>query len=321
MAAVSPLFLTIGILLGLTTLTGILANVSVLLVVYWNRSLQTQINMLLVSLAVADLGVAASCVPFAITTVFLQSNGISDNFCQFSGFLNLFFALASTSMMVCISVSQYFAVTSPMKKIMTNTNCFMIVLSGWVISFLIALGPIMRWGRYEFTDTIYDCNAAHTTRILEMSYNITLMVYAFILPFLTMLFTYTAILRAFREHSVRMLQTELIMSTSQSSMNVSVSIETKICFTVVIVVVTFLLCRTPFFIYLFLITMRVISSSDFLGQLAFWAIYLHSATDPFIYAFKHVEYRETLNEIQMNINKTFKSIFVRDDDYTQAIEE
>jgi hypothetical protein len=28
-----------------------------------------------------------------------------------------------------------------------------------------------------------------------------------------------------------------------------------------------------------------------------------------------------LSEIQMNINKTFKSIFVRDDDYTQAIEE
>ena len=81
MAAISWLFLTIGILLGLTTLTGILANVSVLLVVYWNRSLQTQINMLLVSLAVADLGVAASCVPFAITTVFLQSNvSIEENF-------------------------------------------------------------------------------------------------------------------------------------------------------------------------------------------------------------------------------------------------
>ena len=72
--AVSALFLTIGILLGLTTLMGILANVSVLLVVYWNRSLQTQINMLLVNLAVADLGVAVSCVPFAITSVFLQSN-------------------------------------------------------------------------------------------------------------------------------------------------------------------------------------------------------------------------------------------------------
>lgn len=82
MAAVSPLFLTIGVLLGLTTLTGILANVSVLLVVYWNRSLQNQINMLLVNLAVADLGVAASCVPFAITTVFLQSNvSVVDMFC------------------------------------------------------------------------------------------------------------------------------------------------------------------------------------------------------------------------------------------------
>ena len=224
-------------------------------------------------------------------------------------------------MMVCISISQYFAVTSPMKKIITNTNCFTIVLCGWLVSLVIALGPIMRWGRYEFTDTIYDCNAAHTTRSLEMSYNITLMIYAFTFPFLTMLFTYTAILRAYREHSAHMLQTEIIMSTSQSSMNVSVSIETKICFTVVIVVVTFLLCRTPFFIYLFLITMRVISSSDFLGQLAFWAIYLHSATDPFIYAFKHVEYRETLSEIQMNINKTFKSVFVKDGQGSQYIQD
>lgn len=255
----------------------------------------------------------------ALFQSFLCFQAISDNFCQFSGFLNLFFALASSSMMVCISVSQYYAVTSPMKK-MTNSKCFMIVLICWVISLVIALGPVMRWGRYEFTDTIYDCNAVYTTQTLEMSYNITLMVYGFALPFLTMLFTYTAILRAFRDHSVRVLQTDLLMSTPHSSMNVSVSIETKICFTVVIVVVTFLLCRTSFFIYLFLITMRIISSSDFLGQLAFWAIYLHSATDPFIYAFKQVEYRDTLSEIQTNINKTFKSVFVRND-YTQAIEQ
>ena len=155
-----------------------------------------------------------------------------------------------------------------------------------------------------------------------MSYNITLMVYGFTLPFLTMLFTYTVILRAFRDHTIRMAKTAMIVSTSQSSMNVSVSIETKICFTVVIVVVTFLICRTPFFIYLCLITMRSISSSDFLGQLAFWAIYLHSATDPFIYAFRHTEYRETMREIQMNINRTLKSIFsLRDCNEGASIEQ
>lgn len=224
-------------------------------------------------------------------------------------------------MMVCISISQYFAVVSPLKKIMTNSKSLLIVVCGWTVAFVLALGPIMHWGRYEFTDTIYDCHADHTSRILEMSYNITLMVYGFTLPFLTMLFTYTAILKALRDHSVRMAQTQLIMSTSQSSMNVSVSIETKICFTVVIVVITFLICRTPFFIYLCLITMRFINATDFLGQLAFWAIYLHSATDPFIYAFKHVEYRETLKEIQININRTLKSVFLRNDYTETAIDE
>lgn len=225
-------------------------------------------------------------------------------------------------MMVCISVSQYFAVISPLKKVMTNSKSLLTVVCGWLIAFLLALGPIMRWGRYEFTDTIYDCHVDHSNRVLEMSYNITLMVYGFTLPFLTMLFTYTVILRAFRDHTIRMAKTAMIVSTSQSSMNVSVSIETKICFTVVIVVVTFLICRTPFFIYLCLITMRSISSSDFLGQLAFWAIYLHSATDPFIYAFRHTEYRETMREIQMNINRTLKSIFsLRDCNEGASIEQ
>lgn len=215
--------------------------------------------------------------------------------------------------MVCISTSQYFVVKSPMKTVMTNSKSLLTVVSGWLMAFILAFGPIMHWGRYEFTDTIYDCRVDHSSRVLEMSYNITLMVYGFTLPFLTILFTYTAILRAFRDHKIRMAQSEMIMSTSQSSMNVSVSIETKICFTVVVVVITFLICRTPFFVYLCLITIRVVSSSDYLGQLAFWAIYLHSATDPFIYAFKHIEFRETLKEIQMSINRTLKSVFIRNE--------
>lgn len=68
------LFLIIVTLLGFATLTAILANFGVLIVVYWNKSLHTQINMLLVGLAVADLGVLASCVPFAIRTTFLHIN-------------------------------------------------------------------------------------------------------------------------------------------------------------------------------------------------------------------------------------------------------
>lgn len=65
----SGIVLIIGILLGITTLIGILGNISVCLVVFWNRSMRTQLHLLLVNLAIADVGMSASCMPFAVATV------------------------------------------------------------------------------------------------------------------------------------------------------------------------------------------------------------------------------------------------------------
>ena len=65
----SGIILIIGILLGITTLVGILGNISVCLVVFWNRSMRNQLHLLLVNLAIADVGMSASCMPFAVATV------------------------------------------------------------------------------------------------------------------------------------------------------------------------------------------------------------------------------------------------------------
>lgn len=65
----SGIILIIGILLGITTLVGILGNISVCLVVFWNRSMRNQLHLFLVNLAIADVGMSASCMPFAVATV------------------------------------------------------------------------------------------------------------------------------------------------------------------------------------------------------------------------------------------------------------
>ena len=67
--SVSGIFLIVGILLGITTLIGILGNFCVCLAVFWDRSMRTKMNLLLVNLAVSDIGMSASCMPFAIATV------------------------------------------------------------------------------------------------------------------------------------------------------------------------------------------------------------------------------------------------------------
>ena len=65
----SIVILVIGLLLGITTLIGIFGNFAVCLVVSWNKSLRTQLSLFLVNLAIADIGMSASCMPFAVATV------------------------------------------------------------------------------------------------------------------------------------------------------------------------------------------------------------------------------------------------------------
>lgn len=65
----SIVILVIGLLLGITTLIGIFGNFAVVLAVTWNRTLRTQLGLFLVNLAISDIGMSASCMPFAVATV------------------------------------------------------------------------------------------------------------------------------------------------------------------------------------------------------------------------------------------------------------
>ena len=225
---------------------------------------------------------------------------IGKPFCYFNGFINTFFAMANVLIICSLCVYQYISVVLPMNKSLTNFRCLVMVLCAWAISVFLAVGPIMQWGRYEFTSNIFNCEYYHTTREAEFSYNITLMFSGYLFPCGFMVFSYVSILRALQQHHSRMAVTSSISPAPVEG--APVTLETKLYMTISVVFLTFLICRTPFFIFLLLVTSNLGYSPDFLGQLSFWAIYLHSACDPFIYAFKHTEYQDTLKEIL----KTFR---------------
>ena len=112
---------------------------------------------------------------------------------------------------------------------------------------------------------------------------------------------------ALHEHQSRMAVTSSISPAPVAG--APVSLETKLRMTMSFVVLTFLVCRTPFFVFLVITTKDLDHPPDFLGQLSFWAIYLHSACDPFIYAFKHPEYQDTLKDIARKFKIAITSTF------------
>ncbi|KXJ21153.1 rhodopsin [Exaiptasia diaphana] len=291
----SIVILVIGLLLGITTLIGIFGNFAVVLAVSWNKTLRTQLGLFLVNLAISDIGMSASCMPFAVATVLFHKEHIGETFCYFNGFINTLFSLASILTMCSFSVFQYVSIVLPFERMMTNFRCLLMILGVWIVSGFLATGPIMHWGRYEFTSNIFNCDYFHSNHKAEISYDITLMVAGYLLPLFVMIFSYTSIFAALHKHSSRMTRTT--SSSSITSAGAAISAGTKLRVTVLLIFLTLLVCRTPFFVYLVFVVAQPSVSIDFLSQLSFWAIYLHSASNPFIFTFKHVEYQETLKEI------------------------
>ena len=215
--------------------------------------------------------------------------------------------MASVLTICSLCVFQYVSVVLPMNKSLTTFRCLVMVLCAWVISVFLATGPAIQWGRYEFTSNIFNCEYYHSTNRADISYNITMMLCGYLFPCVFMIFSYVSILRALHEHQSRMAVTSSISPAPVAG--APVSLETKLRMTMSFVVLTFLVCRTPFFVFLVITTKDLDHPPDFLGQLSFWAIYLHSACDPFIYAFKHPEYQDTLKDIARKFKIAITSTF------------
>mgnify|MGYP001798259575 CR=1 FL=1 len=196
------------------------------------------------------------------------------------------FAVTSALIMCAISVYQYACSVMPSGRIFTNVRCLVMVLCAWLIALFLALGPAINWGRYEATSQIFNCEYFHASLGAITSYNVTLIICGYGFPLGVIMFSYTA--RKCRK----------LRLSKPSSTNDAITLPlSESCMSVFVVVFVFIVCRTPLCLYLIFVTRYPNQSFDVLGQLSFWAIYLHSACNPFIYAFKQLDYRNSLAEI------------------------
>lgn len=196
------------------------------------------------------------------------------------------FAVTSALTMCAISVYQYACAVKPFARMFTNLRCIVMVLCAWLIALFLALGPSISWGRYESTSNIFNCEYFHASPGAVTSYNVTLIICGYGFPLGVMTISYVALKCC-----------KVQISQSFSTTEAKTSHLTVSCINIFIVISVFVLCRTPLVLYLIFITKYPDHSLDALAQLSFWAIYLHSACDPFIYAFKQSDYRDTLVEI------------------------
>jgi 5-hydroxytryptamine receptor 7 len=174
----------IAIILGFLILGTIIGNCLVCISVAIVKRLQTPSNLLIVSLAVADLLVAIIVMPLAATLQIYDAWVLKPWVCDMWTTTDVLLCTASILNLCMISVDRYFVITRPFQYAMKRTPKRMAIMITivWVTSAVVSIPPVFGWkGPHE----PFMCYIS-----MEIGYQIYATLCAFYLPLIVMIFVY-----------------------------------------------------------------------------------------------------------------------------------
>lgn len=126
---------------ALTTMLSLSGNSLVCLAFYRNRRLRTITSFYILSLAVADMMVAIFVFPFGTVAYGLRTWPFTNNFCQFTGFLSLYWAEVSLCIMALTSINRYLCVVKPVmySVLFTKSKTVTSIVWFWICPFIMSL--------------------------------------------------------------------------------------------------------------------------------------------------------------------------------------
>ncbi|XP_063586938.1 alpha-1A adrenergic receptor-like [Penaeus indicus] len=237
-------------------------NMLVLLAVYMSRNLRSSTHYLIVNLAVADLLLGTTVLPFSATLEVSGKWYFGQVFCEVWATADVLCCTASIWSLCVISLDRYIGVTRPMAypTIMTERRMCVLIAAVWALSIVISIGPAFGW------KTPPDPDPTVCTVNQELGYVLFSVTGSFYLPSVCIIVVYWRIYRAaiqqskFLESGIKTTKTSVTLRVHKGGAGRSDGKLTlrmakfrrqkKAAKTLGIVVGVFLLCWFPFFFIL-----------------------------------------------------------------------
>lgn len=182
------------IILCLISLAALFGNLSLYIIVYKNKDLQTIINLYILNLAAADILVSVLSIPFTVATVITGRWLFSDTACVALGFFTILSFIASVMSLGMIAINRYFYIVkwNTYRKTFSKKKSFLYATAVWVLSISLASPPLFGWAEYRFIPGKSYCFVYWPSNVYFMYFMITV---CFFGPLSVMAFSYYNILK------------------------------------------------------------------------------------------------------------------------------
>ncbi|CAH1796947.1 unnamed protein product [Owenia fusiformis] len=207
-----------ALILSIFPILTVFGNILVVIAVYRERNLRTVTNYFIVSLALADIGVAVLVMPFAIYVEIVGVWTFGDQLCDAWVSLDVMFCTASILNLTAISVDRFIAVTQPIKyaKHKNSRRVWVMLALAWFISIAIA-SPIALGMNYSAD--LEPKRDPNLCIFYNSDFIISSSMGSFYIPALVMGILYWRIFKAIRLRARKSLQHKKISSTCFENQN------------------------------------------------------------------------------------------------------
>ncbi|XP_054854509.1 alpha-1A adrenergic receptor [Eublepharis macularius] len=312
----------LGVILGGLILFGVLGNILVILSVACHRHLQSVTHYCIINLAVADLLLTSTVLPFSAIFEILGYWVFGRIFCNIWAAVDVLCCTASIMSLCVISIDRYIGVSYPLRypTIVTEKRGLLALLCVWALSLVISIGPLFGWKQPAPDDEKICLINTDPSYVLFSALG------SFYLPLIIILVMYCRVyvvakreskglscgLKTEKSHSEevtlrihRKNTTDASGSTPSTKHRSHFSVrllkfsrEKKAAKSLGIVVGCFILCWLPFFLIMPIGSFFPANKpSDTVFKIAFWLGYLNSCINPIIYPCSSQEFKKAFQNV------------------------
>nr|XP_015214354.1 PREDICTED: trace amine-associated receptor 13c-like [Lepisosteus oculatus] len=300
-AAYAALYTVLVIMVTLT----VCGNLVVIISVSHFKQLHTPTNLILLSLAVADFLIGLIVLPLSMTALIETCWYFGDMLCSVYKFFDSVLISVSPSNLVLIAIDRYFAVCDPLlysTKITVNVMHLLILFS-WLLSPSYMLAFLYLNGNFDDGEKLNSCLGECSFVVTDL-WGISNLIFTVIFPCFIMIALYVKIFLVAKRHAKIINSSVGREHMKGNSSEISKSSERKAAKKLGIVVLAFLLCWIPCYIWILIAGSVNVSTTAALFTPSV-IVYLNSCVNPILYALLYPWFQKSLKLIF-----TFKICYV-----------